>query len=55
MTEIYKLTDFKGKEGKYLIGDWIKTEEKENYGIYAGFEQKLTDRFEDKSGGLSLF
>ena len=55
MTEIYKLTDFKGKEGKYLIGDWIKTEEKENYGIYAGFEQKLTDRLEDKSGGLSLF
>ncbi len=55
MTEIYKLTDFKGKEGKYLIGDWIKTEAKENYGIYAGFEQKLTDRFKDKSGGLSLF
>lgn len=55
MTEIYKLTDFKGKEGKYLIGDWIKTSDKTNYGFYAGFEQKLTDRFEDKSGGLSAF
>ncbi len=55
MTEIYKLTDFKGKEGKYLIGDWIKTSDKTNYGFYAGFEQKLTDRFEDKSGGLSVF
>lgn len=64
MTEVYKLTDFKGKEGKYLIGDWIKTgkyesyknkTERNNYGIYAGFEQKLTNRFEDNSGGLSLF
>ena len=55
MTEIYKLTDFKGKEGKYLVGDWIKTSDKTNYGFYAGFEQKLTDRFEDKSGGLTAF
>lgn len=64
MTEIYKLTDFKGKEGKYLIGDWIKTgkydsykdkTERNNYGIYAGFEQKLINRFEDNSGGLSMF
>ena len=64
MTEIYKLTDVKGKSGKYLIGDWIKTgkyesyknsNERNNYGIYAGFEQKLTDRFDDKSGGLSVF
>lgn len=64
MTEIYKLTNFKGKEGKYLIGDWIKTGkyesyknsyERNNFGVYAGFEQKLTDRFEDKSGGLSVF
>ncbi len=64
MTEIYKLTDFKGKEGKYLIGNWIKTgkyesyknsTEHNNYGFYAGFEQKLTNRFEDKSGGLSIF
>ena len=64
MTEVYKLTNFKNKEGKYLIGDWIKTgkyesyknsTERNNYGIYAGFEQKLTDRFEDKSGGLKLF
>ncbi len=64
MTELYKETNFKGKEGKYLIGNWIKTGKYEaynnsshhnNYGFYAGFEQKLTDRFEDKSGGLSLF
>lgn len=64
MTEIYKLTDFKGKEGKFLIGDWIKTgkyesykdrTERNNYGFYAGFEQKLTNRFEDNSGGLSVF
>ena len=55
MTEIYKLTDFKGKEGKYLVGDWIKTSDKTNYGFYAGFEQKLTDKFEDKSGGLTAF
>jgi len=64
MTEIYKLTNFKGKEGKYLIGDWIKTgkyesykdkTERNNYGIYAGFEQKLTNWFEDNSGGLSIF
>lgn len=64
MTEIYKLTDFKGKEGKYLIGDWIKTgkydsykdkTERNNYGIYAGFEQKIVNWFEDNSGGLSMF
>ena len=64
MTEIYKLTNFKGKEGKYLVGDWIKTGKydsykdttiRNNYGIYAGFEQKLTNRFEDNSGGLSMF
>ena len=64
MTEIYKLTNFKGKEGKYLIGNWIKTGKYEsfenstkrnNYGFYAGFEQKITDRFEDKSGGLKIF
>ncbi len=64
MTEVYKLTNFKGKEGKYLIGGWIKTGKYEtfnnsnknnNYGLYAAFEQKLTDRFEDKSGGLSVF
>ena len=64
MTEIYKLTNFKGKEGKILVGDWIKTgkyesykntNERNNYGIYAGFEQKLTQRFNDKSGGLSMF
>ncbi len=64
ITEIYKLTNFKGKEGKYLIGNWIKTGKYEtfnnsnvrnNYGIYAEFEQKLTNRFEDKSGGLSMF
>ncbi|MBQ3642663.1 carbohydrate porin [bacterium] len=64
MTEIYKITNFKEKEGKYLIGDWIKTgkyesykysTERNNYGIYAGFEQKLTDRFEDKSGGVKIF
>ena len=64
MTEIYKLTNFKGKEGKYLIGDWIKTGkyesfrnsiERNNYGFYAGFEQKLINRFEDKSGGLNVF
>lgn len=64
MTEVYKHTNFKGKEGKYLIGDWIKTgkyetykntTEHNNYGFYAGFEQKLTDRFEDKSGGLKIF
>ena len=64
MTEVYKLTNFKGKEGKYMFGGWIKTgkydsfnnsTEHNNYGFYAGFEQKLTDRFEDKSGGLSAF
>lgn len=64
MTEIYKRTNFKGKEGKYLIGDWFKTgkyetykntTEHNNFGLYAGFEQKLTDRFEDKSGGLKVF
>lgn len=64
MTEMYKLTNINGKEGKYLIGDWIKTGKYEsfkdttkrnNYGIYAGFEQKLTKRFDDKSGGLSVF
>lgn len=64
MTEIYKITHFKGKEGKYLIGNWIKTGkydsykdsiERNNYGFYAEFEQKFTDRFEDKSGGLSIF
>ena len=64
ISEIYKLTDFSGKEGKYLAGGWIKTGDFEsfesavhrnNYGFYAGFEQKLTDRFEDKSGGLKVF
>ena len=64
ISEIYKLTDFKGKNGKYLVGSWIKTGQYEtfydetkrnNYGLYAGFEQKLIDRFEDKSGGLSVF
>ena len=64
MTEVYKLTNFKGKGGKYLIGGWIKTGKydtnkdsigRNNYGFYAGFEQKLTYRFEDKSGGLSIF
>ena len=64
ISEIYKLTNFKGKEGKYLAGGWIKTGEYEdyessikrnNYGFYGAFEQKLTDRFEDKSGGLKLF
>ena len=64
MTEIYKLTNFNGKEGKYLIGDWIKTgkyesykgsAERNNFGLYAAFEQKLINRFEDNSGGLSIF
>ncbi len=64
MTEVYKITHFKGKEGKYLIGNWIKTgkydsykdsTERNNYGFYFGFEQKLTNRFDDKSGGLSVF
>ena len=64
MTELYRETNFKGKEGKYLVGNWIKTGKydsykdsthRNNYGFYAGFEQKLTDRFDDKSGGLSLF
>ena len=64
MAEVYKLANIKGKEGKYLIGNWIKTGEYDsyknttehsNYGFYAGFEQKLTDRFEDKSGGLKVF
>ena len=64
ISEIYKLTNFKGKDGKYLAGTWIKTgrydtfdnsSKRNNYGLYAGFEQKLIDRFEDKSGGLSLF
>ena len=64
MTEVYKIMHFKEKEGKYLIGNWIKTGkydsykdsiERNNYGFYAGFEQKITDRFEDKSGGLSIF
>ena len=64
MAEIYKLTDFKGKEGKYLIGNWIKTgkynsykntTERNNYGVYAGFEQKLFNRFKDGSGGLNIF
>ncbi|MBR2069438.1 MAG: carbohydrate porin [Candidatus Gastranaerophilales bacterium] len=64
MTEIYKLTNFKGKSGKYLIGNWLKTGKYEtfndttrcnNYGFYIGFEQKLIDRFDDKSGGLSMF
>lgn len=64
MTEIYKLTKFDGKEGKYLVGNWIKTGDYDsfkgstkhnNYGVYAGFEQKLTNKFEDNSGGLSVF
>ena len=55
MTEVYKKTNFKGREGKYLVGNWIKTTKDFNYGIYAGFEQKLTNRFEDKSGGLTMF
>lgn len=64
MSEIYKLSDFNGKKGKYLIGGWIKTGEYEdyessikrnNYGFYGGFEQKLIDWFEDKSGGINLF
>ena len=64
MTEVYKLTNFKGKEGKYMLGGWIKTGEYDsfknstehnNYGLYAAFEQKLTGRFEDKSVGLSAF
>ncbi len=64
MTEVYKLTNFNQKNGKYLAGGWIKTgyyedyestTKRNNYGFYAGFEQKLTNRFEDKSGGLSLF
>ena len=45
-------------------GSWIKTgrydtfdnsSKRNNYGLYAGFEQKLIDRFEDKSGGVNLF
>ncbi len=64
MAEIYKLTDFKGKQGKYLAGNWIKTgkynsykdkTERNNYGFYTGFDQKVLDRFEDKSGGLNIF
>ena len=64
MIEVYKITNFKGKEGKYQIGSWIKTGkyqtytdnfERNNYGFYSGFEQKLTDKFDDKSGGLSIF
>ncbi len=64
MAEIYKLTDFNQKEGKYILGGWIKTGDYENYknivkhnnyGFYTGFEQKLINRFEDKSGGLNLF
>ncbi|MBR6126896.1 carbohydrate porin, partial [bacterium] len=31
------------------------TSEHNNFGLYAEFEQKLTDRFEDKSGGLKVF
>ena len=64
MAEIYKYVNFKGKEGKYLVGNWLKTgkyetskdtTERNNYGFYAGFDQKLFDRFSDKSGGLNLF
>ena len=64
ISEIYKKTNFNGKEGKYLIGNWIKTgkydtflntEKRNNYGIYGGIEQKILNRFEDKSGGLNIF
>ena len=64
ISEIYKLTNFKGKRGKYLAGSWIKTgtydtfsdsTKRNNFGIYGGIEQKIIDRFEDKSGGVSLF
>ena len=40
-------------DGKY--DSFNNSTEHNNYGFYAGFEQKLTDRFEDKSGGLSAF
>lgn len=65
ITEIYKNTNIKGKEGKILSGGWIKTrkysnfyntnEKRNNYGFYAGFEQKILDWFEDKSGGINVF
>ena len=64
MTELYKLTDFKGKEGKFLIGNWIKTGKydsykneqiRNNYGLYAGFDQKILNWFEDNSGGINVF
>ena len=31
MTEVYKLTNFRGKEGKYLIGGGIKTGKYESF------------------------
>ena len=64
ISEIYKLTNFNGKEGKYLAGSWIKTgkydtftdsSKSNNYGFYGGIEQKIIDRFEDKTGGVNLF
>ncbi|MCR4881254.1 MAG: carbohydrate porin [bacterium] len=64
ISEVYKQTNIGGKEGKYLVGSWIKTgkydafsgsEKRNNYGIYGGIDQKIINRFEDKSGGVNLF
>ena len=63
--EGYKLTNFDGKEGKYFLGGWIKTNKnydfetnelkRNNFGGYLGFEQKITEKYEDGSGGANIF
>lgn len=70
LAETYWLPDFKGYEGKYMVGSWLQSGGSQggfenlrnpdsvknyNHGAYFGFEQKAFHIFEDKSGGLSLF
>ncbi len=66
--ETHYLADFKGYEGKYILGGWLhsagqhnefenfKNEKPEDYnhGGYLALEQKLFHAFEDNSGGLSI-
>ena len=66
--ETHYLSDFKGHEGKYMLGGWLHSAvrgegfenfkndgaKKYNYGGYFAFEQKLFHTLGDHSGGLSL-